>query len=73
MRRYVRARDEGHFITDIVMAADALVSVPVPPQCHTAETKALADAVQALRWHTAGLERGARMIKKHKAEPKVTP
>ncbi len=63
VRRYVRARADCHLITDVVMAADAVIGVPVPPPCHTAEMKALVDAMEALRAHAFGLERSARIIK----------
>ena len=62
VRRYVRSKG-CHFIESVIMAADAVIGVPVPPPCHTAEMKALVDAMEALRAHAFGLERSARIIK----------
>ena len=64
VRRYVRSRGDCHFITDVVTAADAVVGTPIPGPCHTPEMRALADAMEQLRWHAAGIERGDRIIKK---------
>jgi len=67
VRRYMRSRDNCHFITDVVMAADAVIGVPVPAPCHTAAMQTLVDAMEALRAHAAGLERSARIIKSREA------
>ena len=63
VRRYVRARGDCRFITNAVMAADAVIGVPLPFLCYTDEMKTLVDAIEALRAHTADIERYKRSIK----------
>ena len=70
VRRYVRAKG-CHLIEDVVMAADYAIGVPVPSACHTPEMKSLVDAMEALRKHTFGIERSARIIKSLTTAPKV--